>query len=210
MDLNKLFETQAKLDAHIVEEKELQGQDLLDKKILALQVELGELANEWRGFKFWSENQRSNTEQWVECSACDGTGDLNYEMVQEEAEGCGGHEYIDCEECDSSGTSHMVNPLLEEYVDCLHFVLSIGNEMEFSHLVLDHKAREKEITRLFIQLNLGAATLLFFEGNHEKNYKVMVGQFVKLGELLGFTWEQIEQAYFMKNKVNHERQANGY
>ena len=27
---------------------------------------------------------------------------------------------------------------------------------------------------------------------------------------LGFTWEQIEQAYFEKNKINHERQENGY
>ena len=41
MNLQPLFETQAKLDKRIVEKKGLQGQDLLDKKILALQVELG-------------------------------------------------------------------------------------------------------------------------------------------------------------------------
>src|SRR5699024_12342750 len=34
--------------------------------------------------------------------------------------------------------------------------------------------------------------------------------FLKLGEMLGFTWEQIEESYFAKNKINHERQANGY
>lgn len=39
MNLEKLFATQKKLDERIVKEKGLQGQDLLDKKILALQVE---------------------------------------------------------------------------------------------------------------------------------------------------------------------------
>ncbi|MEV2699175.1 dUTP diphosphatase [Paenibacillus larvae] len=27
---------------------------------------------------------------------------------------------------------------------------------------------------------------------------------------LGFRWEQKEQAYYNKNKVNHERQSTGY
>src|SRR5699024_2680440 len=129
MNLQPLFETQKKLDKRIIKEKGLEGVDLLDKKILALQVELGELANEHRGFTFWSENQRPNVERWVECKKCDGTGDLNYEIVEGDAEGTGGHEYVDCDECDSSGTSHMTNPLLEEYVDCLHFILSIGNDV---------------------------------------------------------------------------------
>ena len=47
LDFKKLFEMQGALDAHIINEKELEGQDLLPMKILALQVELGELANEW-------------------------------------------------------------------------------------------------------------------------------------------------------------------
>lgn len=27
---------------------------------------------------------------------------------------------------------------------------------------------------------------------------------------LGFTWEQIEQGYLNKNKINHQRQSEGY
>ena len=34
--------------------------------------------------------------------------------------------------------------------------------------------------------------------------------FASLGALLGFTDEQIEQAYYDKNKINHERQSDGY
>lgn len=66
MNLYKLFKIQAKLDEKIVKEKGLEGQDLLDKKILALQVELGELANEWRGFKFWSNDQKPRTVKYIE------------------------------------------------------------------------------------------------------------------------------------------------
>lgn len=39
MNLEKMLAAQKKLDERIVKEKGLQGQDLLDKKILALQVE---------------------------------------------------------------------------------------------------------------------------------------------------------------------------
>jgi dimeric dUTPase (all-alpha-NTP-PPase superfamily) len=34
--------------------------------------------------------------------------------------------------------------------------------------------------------------------------------FFGLGEMLGFTWDEIEQAYFAKNKINHVRQETGY
>ena len=221
MNLNKLFTLQDKLDDHIKKEKGLEGQDLLDKKILALQVELGELANEWRGFKFWKVNPRPRTEDWIECSVCNGTGDLNYERVQEEAEGSGGHEYIDCEECDSSGTSHMINPLLEEYVDCLHFILSIGLELGAEKKFADEvnfNIGTRTITRdtldifqqMFNQVNLlsqHTKVKSFFECDV---YNDLFSIFSTLGDSLGFTEEQIEQAYISKNEVNHERQENGY
>lgn len=54
----------------------------------------------------------------------------------------------------------------------------------------------------------------FNEGNsYDLNeiYELTFNLFVGLGEKhLGFTWNQIEQAYLDKNKINHERQANGY
>src|SRR5690625_2941081 len=108
MNLSKLFPIQKKLDDRIVKEKGLEGQDLLDEKILALQVELGELANEWRGFKFWSEDQSPNI---IYCHACNGYG--YFDSTYQEA----------CGYCHATGIQE--SPLLEEYVDCLHFMLSI-------------------------------------------------------------------------------------
>src|SRR5690625_3584703 len=115
MNLEKLFEIQAELDKRIVEKHGLQNEDLLDKKILALQVELGELANEWRGFKFWSEDQEPNI-----CDLPKGTCT------------CRDCEMYYCDKVHEStveAKNLYVNPLLEEYVDCLHFILSIGLEI---------------------------------------------------------------------------------
>src|SRR5690554_588421 len=106
MNLSNLFKIQKQLDDRIIKEKGLEGQDLLDKKILALQVELGELANEWRGFKFWSTNQNPRT-----------------------------RVYYGPPELPDVGT--YVNPLLEEYVDCLHFILSIGLELKIDQVNIE-------------------------------------------------------------------------
>lgn len=61
MNLINLFELQENLDEIIRKEHGLEGESLLSQKILALQVEIGELANETRCFKFWSNNKLSNS-----------------------------------------------------------------------------------------------------------------------------------------------------
>lgn len=204
MNLEKLFEIQAKLDKRIVDEHNLHGYSLLDKKILALQVELGELANEWRGFKFWSVDQEPRTKRT--CGICDGHGvrealDTKWEVSQEP-----------CEYCE--GTGKKGNPLLEEYVDCLHFILSIGLELEvelkevepghFPTIVESFSDLFGDIVRLNESKNDGIWIEVM------EVYAGLFDLFIGLGRQLGFTTEQIEQAYLDKNKINHERQANGY
>ncbi|GAA5417961.1 hypothetical protein Pryu01_03039 [Paraliobacillus ryukyuensis] len=214
MNWEQLFKAQAELDNHIIEEKGLQGQDLLDKKILALQVELGELANEWRGFKFWKVAPKPNVEEEVKCTYCDGTGDLNHDAIQEDAENDRKkHEYIDCDECDCSGVSGVRNPLLEEYVDCLHFILSIGNDLEVQKVI------EIDITDIRTTVDINGGILSGFKILYglssldwldEYDWLELAEYFNGLGAMLGFTEEQIEEAYFSKNKINHERQENAY
>src|SRR5699024_4293132 len=204
MNLQKLFETQKILDDKIVKEKGLDGVDLLDKKILALQVELGELANEWRGFKFWSENQEPTTWRERVCHACKGKGSFRTSVYVDTKEDCG--------YCDGSGFEYQGNPLLEEYVDCLHFILSIGNDLEVEKVEW-FTYEYRDLTDLFLTVNKSVNELLIAcegGGDYQLNYSVLISYFDQLGYELGFTWQQIEQAYYDKNKVNHERQANGY
>jgi len=87
MTLTELFQIQKKLDERIIKEHGLEGRDLLDKKILSLQVEIGELCQNWRGFKFWSKDQEPRTK--AERPVFD--------------ESIGEHVFV------------KVNPLLEEY-----------------------------------------------------------------------------------------------
>src|SRR5690625_2283374 len=107
MNLEELFKIQAELDKRIVEKHGLQNEDLLDKKILALQVELGELANEWRGFKFWSEDQKARTE--TQCHACEGKGFFDFTTPFSNE-----HFTEECEYCGGTGIQENKNPLRSE------------------------------------------------------------------------------------------------
>lgn len=188
MNLRELFEMQRKLDEHIIKEKGLQGLNLLPQKILALQVELGELANEWRGFKFWSNNQEPKKK--VSCADCK-------------------YRHVDCDEVDCP------DPLLEEYVDCLHFILSIGLDTGMDWRAIDGFEAEvysTDITKQFNTLIENIATLepCLRSFKSPMYYRFIVEKFLGLGQLLGLTEDIILKAYKAKNQVNHARQENGY
>src|SRR5690625_4337406 len=205
MNLEKLFKAQKELDDRIVEEKGLQRKVLLDKKILALQVELGELANEWRGFKFWSEDQKPNNFTANPDDVCEVCKGEPIHFNEDKTKIIG-----QCKNCDGVGV-HFHNPLLEEYVDCLHFILSIGNDIGIAEEeTFNHDGRKKEINKTFVDLFVGTGVLLYRNQPIKTNYVTVFNDLLNLGKMLGFTWEQIEQAYLKKNKINHERQASGY
>jgi dimeric dUTPase (all-alpha-NTP-PPase superfamily) len=171
MNLEKLFQTQKVLRDRIGYNEP----DRFNKLILALLVELGECANEWRGFKFWSVNQIPHTSA------------VRVPTMMEEDK-----EYY--------------NPLLEEYVDCLHFILELGLEL---HAVEPWNPQyEEDITEQFRTLFYHVSMINTYNGHDA--YEYTVSYFLGLGEMLGFTGEEIEQAYFAKNKINHVRQETGY
>ena len=161
MNLQKLFQMQSILDHRIQAEHHLEGVPLLNKKILSLQVELGELANETRCFKFWSTKKPSSN-----------------------------------------------NLILEEYVDCLHFILGLGIEKNFQDITLDVKDITCELSQQFLNLYINVAD--FTSCSSISNYLNIFHNFLSLGKNLGFCEDDIESAYLYKNKINHERQDNGY
>lgn len=180
MQLEKLFKIQKVLRDRI----NYNEPDRFNKLILALLVELGECANEWRGFKFWSQNQIPHTSA-VRTPA----------MMEED--------------------KVYYNPLLEEHVDGLHFILDLGIEKEFDYEEFSylHEANfdlytESDITTQFIRLF--NAINEFADIQDLESYEDMFLYFIGLGRHLNFTWGQIEQAYLEKNKINHQRQDVGY
>lgn|SRR5690606_237661 len=70
MDLPMLFRYQDQLNRRIRKVRGLKG-GLIDTQRLALLVEIGELANEWRGFKVWREDRnprrKEMLEEYIDC-----------------------------------------------------------------------------------------------------------------------------------------------
>lgn len=162
MEWNKLFAMQKELDSYIEENKQLtERDDLFTKKILALLVELGELANETRCFKFWS--SKASSERSV---------------------------------------------ILEEYVDGVHFILSLGIEKGFTIDGLYVEKAKNGQTEQF--LDVFEKVLQFQKNPNQSNYNRLMISYLQLGELLGFSEDDVQQAYVEKNEVNFARQDQGY
>lgn len=162
MNFQEMFAMQKELDRHIVNHHHLEQEDLFDRKILALFVEIGELANETRCFKYWS-LKPSSPEDVV----------------------------------------------LEEYVDGIHFLLSLGIECGLENV--GEIAPAKDIVPLNEQfLKIYEAVCSFRAEKDRSSYKKLLSEYLLLGKLLGFSPEAIKEAYIMKNKVNFERQEQGY
>lgn len=181
MNLVKMFEDQKVVRNKIIEIHNLQGKDLLPNLILALQVELGELANEWRGFKHWSTDREPRTKK-----------------------------------------------MLGEYADCLAFTLEIGlctykdceTNIQINHEIYGEieLVQYGNVTKQFNKLFYHVGWLDDSIYDHEFScleevagkYIFVVQLLLGLGEMLGFTEQQIEQAYYEKHAINLLRQENGY
>ncbi|MEX2462055.1 MAG: dUTP diphosphatase [Paenibacillaceae bacterium] len=188
MNIDELYEIQKEFDARLIKKKGLEGKDLLPDTVLALQVEIGELANEWRGFKYWSNDQWPRNNVLVIGDNC--------------------------------GEEKITNPMLEEYADCLHLLLSIANLLGLSgdDLFVSEDELEGETVVIFTSLLhevgmlIGDRFLLKAPKNIKREQmRGILYTFYNLGEgRLGFTFEQVEKAFLDKNEINHSRLSNGY
>ena len=98
---------------------------------------------------------------------------------------------------------------LDEYADGLHFLLSIGGEKKVTDFtykgLYDGEIQAQDIMWLCDKL----MTIPWVELRKE-DYLLGLEMYLKLGELLLFTWEEIRNAYVTKNIENQERQNTGY
>ncbi|ATP41400.1 dUTPase [Solibacillus sp. R5-41] len=160
MEFKQLFEMQRELDLFIEETQNVQ-KDVFEEKGLALLVELSELANETRCFKFWSTKGPSEREV-----------------------------------------------ILEEFVDSIHFMLSLGNMRGFILTEWPNLPQKQALTPLFIEMT--QVVLTFVKEQTEASYKALWNSYSILAYNLGFTVEDIIKAYKEKNEKNYERQRSGY
>lgn len=161
MNLTTLFTMQTGLDAYIKDNQQI-DKDVFEEKGLALLVELAELANETRCFKFWS----------------------------------------------TKGPSER-SIILEEYVDSIHFLLSLGIEKDLDTLCEWPVAEiEGDLTELFF--GTIEAIQSFIREPKMQEYKQVWVHYGSIADRLGFSYSEIMKAYIEKNEENYNRQQTGY
>ncbi|WP_226583591.1 dUTP diphosphatase [Halobacillus litoralis] len=156
-----LYTMQGRLDEYIENQHKLYKGEKVQEKILALLVELGELANETRCFKFWS----------------------------------------------TKGPSDKA-VILEEFVDGVHFLLSIGLDLDLRFVSQSHNKGDFEQTESFLKVY--EAVERFRLQQDAPSYNQMFSAYLNLGLSLGITEDELRQAYENKNRINFERQDQGY
>lgn len=114
--------------------------------------------------------------------------------------------------------------ILEEYVDIIHFLLSLGLDIEESYKVINNEYEYEHTTTTinenFMNINknlndlysLGTSSL---DTSGVKlamwcTYITLFESVLDLGYKLGFNFKDIEDMYYKKNAINHKRQEVGY
>lgn len=98
--------------------------------------------------------------------------------------------------------------ILEEYVDCLHFILTLGLDAGFTDIEPRLREQEMDLTSHFIDMFLDVNEMLSVSS--KDSYEVLLEDFYSLGLALGFTAREVQAAYLTKNQVNHQRQDEQY
>jgi dimeric dUTPase (all-alpha-NTP-PPase superfamily) len=161
IELTPLLAEQAKLDAHIQQQHQVSYASTREKRLLALLVEVGEMINETKTFKFWS--KKPSAEKPI---------------------------------------------ILDEYADGLHFLLSLSIEVQSSKSLYEIAIISKTLTQATIDVFQAISDLSksFSIKALEKSFQ----SYLNLIPLLGFTSEEVVDAYFKKLGVNYIRQKNAY
>lgn len=155
MNIKKMLETQKKLDEANLKKAGIEEYPIEEVKT-AYRVELGELLQEWKQFKFWKLSK----------------GEIDREK------------------------------LIEEWADCCHFALSLENEF-YPEGVSAYYSYSYEISSY---QNFDIYLLIDNCFTGETNLENTIA----LGLKLGFTLEELEQAYYRKNKINWDRVNSNY
>ena len=161
INLSELIPLQAQLDERIMALHHEKRSSTRVKRILALIVEINELANETRCFKYWSLKGPSS-------------------------------ESI----------------LLEEFSDTMHFIISLGIDLDLNEMLFEANEEPFDLTALFIQwINASTDLIEHFDLEHFNRVGRLMASMAKA---LNFNENACIETYYAKNKTNHIRQSEAY
>lgn len=212
MNFKKLQAMQEELDNAILAEKpEMTAEERFNKTLVALSVEIAEIANCAEHFKFWKDNKgKVDEKRFLDSYNSSGRKDGMYYDKNNKEMGL------------TRQQAHKLT-LVEECSDTLHFILSLANQtgVDFSS-----KENEKVIDEIKIKgcfysslendylslINIISSIDYFINVLEGKNRNIvkLLGEYLNYVRHLGITTEELEQAYYDKNEINYKRLREGY
>ena len=204
MNFKKLQAMQAKLDEAILADKApMTAEERFNKTLVALSVEIAEVANTVEHFKFWKDNKgKVDSERFGENNIFANDELVFTDYIEEKT----GIQY-------EFEQAHRLT-LIEECSDALHFILSLANQCNENistmvFLINDGMySKEEHYRNLQYLIN-------YMDYREEINFKnewirSITEGFCCYTYSLGVKFKELEQAYYDKNKINYERLENGY
>ena len=202
MNFKKLQAMQAKLDEAILADKApMTTEERFNKTLVALSVEIAEVANTVEHFKFWKDNKgKIDRKRFSVIHIFQEEELVDVEYMEDNT----GVQYADWE-------AHRLT-LIEECSDALHFILSLANQVDYkiieigTHFKISEDTDSLEENFIFLNQLIGLAERKHFHSDLEMIIDVF---FIYINQL-GISEQELEQAYYDKNKINYERLENGY
>lgn len=99
--------------------------------------------------------------------------------------------------------------ILEELIDCLHFIISLGININFDFSQFNNKIKESSDID-FWSLNVFKKALTFEEKFDLESYNDLLDEFLAITFILDITNDEIITTYNKKNEINFSRQNSGY
>lgn len=98
--------------------------------------------------------------------------------------------------------------IFEEFSDIVHFVLSLGIDIEFDEKEVAYETSSLSLNDQFHRLF--SAINVFSISNTKEDYKELLKVVFDLSFALGMKGEDIREMYLYKNEKNHQRQDDNY
>ena len=197
MNFKKLQAMQAKLDEAILADKEpMTAEERFNKTLVALSVEIAEVANCAEHFKFWKDGKGMKVDE--------------SRFSEYKSPYFSNVIYLDNKRNDETKMVELTREqahrltLIEECSDALHFILSLANQCEYEIDVNLNWIAGEESLKEYYYITL--QTALFDDSGVDG----IMATFLNYVKSLGIKSEELEQAYYDKNKINYERLENGY
>lgn len=207
MNFKKLQAMQAKLDEAILAEKApMTAEERFNKTLVALSVEIAEVANCAEHFKFWKDNKGMKVDE--------------SRFIKYKSPYFSNVIYLDNKETDETKMEELTREqahrltLIEECSDALHFILSLANQLDEDISTMEYRLNDgmftKECQYRDLQKLINYYDFLDEIENKKEWIRFVVEGFHCYTYSLGVTREELEQAYYDKNKINYKRLENGY